>query len=236
MLKRFWQVDSFRGIAIIMMIAFHILYDLTYLRGIDFAISSGFWFIFGRITAVMFLFLVGMSLSISYNRIRKTMDPDQITIKYIKRGVKIFALGLLITVATWFTIPDAFIFFGVLHLIGVAIVLSRPLLSKTYLNLVLGLAIISVGLYLSPMLFPFEELAVLGFQYASLYTFDYFPILPWFGVVLLGLFAGNMCKIYEKKPIESNNLIIKALSFLGRHSLIIYLLHQPILIAIILLI
>ena len=235
-MKRFWQIDSFRGIAIIMMIAFHVLYDLTYLRGIDFSVSSGFWFIFGRITAVMFLFLVGISLSISYNRIRKTMATDQITIKYIKRGVKVFALGLLITITTWFTIPDAFIFFGVLHLIGVAIVLTRPLLSRTYLNLGLGLAIITIGLYLSPLIFPFEELAVLGFQYASLYTFDYFPILPWFGVVLLGLFAGNITGIYKKKPIESSNTIIKALSFLGRHSLVIYLLHQPILIGLILLI
>ena len=235
-MKRFWQLDSLRGIAVIMMITFHILYDLTYLKGIDFAVSSGFWFIFGRITAVIFLFLVGISLSISYNRIKKIMSPDQITIKYIRRGVKIAILGLVITAVTFFAFPQAFIFFGVLHLIGIAIVLTRPLLSRTYINLILGLAIITLGLYLSTIIFPFQELAALGFQYAGLYSFDYFPILPWVGVVFLGLFTGNLTKIYEKKPVETENNIAKSLSFLGRHSLIIYFLHQPILIGLILLI
>ncbi len=235
-MKRFWQVDAVRGIAVIMMIIFHFLFDLVFLKGFEIVMSSGLWLIFGRITAIIFLFLVGFSLSLSYNRIKTIMNSVEISLKYIRRGVKIFILGLVITVITFFVIPEAFIFFGVLHLIGAAIILARPLLSKTYLNLAIGSLIILFGLFLSTLSFPYQELAILGFQYADLYTFDYFPIFPWLGVIFLGLFAGNISKLYEKKPKLATNFLTKFLSALGRNSLVIYFLHQPILILLIMLI
>ena len=235
--KRFWEVDSLRGLAIVMMVMFHFIFDLNYFGIYSFNIHSGFLWWFARITASMFVFLVGVSLSLSYARttlLNNYITEKELFLKYLKRGLKIFSYGLLITAATWIFIRDGFIVFGILHFIGIAIILEYVFIKRKYLNLFLGLAFIAVGIILMGFKFDFYGLLWLGFIPKNFYTVDYFPLLPWLGIVSFGIFLGNT--LYEKYvrqfklPDLSSNLVVKISSFLGKHSLLIYLIHQPIII------
>lgn len=237
--KRFWEIDVLRGLAILMMVTYHLIFDLTYFGIFSFNVSSGIWWWFARITAFIFLFLVGISLTLSYTRV-ELMGPQKekksLFPKYLKRGVKIFSLGLLITLATWIFIPVDFIVFGVLHFIGIAIILEYPFLKKKYLNLIFGIIFIVCGLVLAQFTVSYPWLLWLGLKPAEFVTVDYFPLLPWLGVVSLGLFAGKILYPNYKRrfhlPDLSKNPFTEIFSFLGRHSLLIYLIHQPILILI----
>jgi len=212
---RFWEVDALRGIAIVMMIAFHLAFDLSYFGNYDLNIHSGLWRLFGRATASIFILLTGISLSLSHSRSATGME------KYLKRGLKIFCWGLLITLITRLFFPAEFIIFGILHFIGLSIILSYPFLGQKRWNLIIGLAIIIVGLSLKgPLpLFP-----------TPFRTFDYFPLFPWFGLIPIGIFLGNSLYPNHTRRFSIPELSTP-LSLLGRHSLLIYLLHQPVLIA-----
>jgi uncharacterized membrane protein len=241
--KRFWEIDVLRGLAILMMITYHLIFDLYYFGVFPFNISSGVWWWFARSTAFLFLFLVGISLTLSYTRAELTeqkqekknlQEKTSLFPKYLKRGAKIFSLGLLITLATWIFIPEDFIVFGVLHFIGIAIILEYPFLNKKYLNLTLGIIFIIAGFVLAQFTVDYPWLLWVGLKPAGFITVDYFPLLPWLGVVSLGLFAGKtLYPDYKRRfhlPDLSKNPFTGIFSFLGRHSLLIYLLHQPILI------
>ncbi len=235
--KRFWEVDSLRGLAIVMMVVFHFIFDLNYFGIYSFDIHSGFLWWFARITASMFILLVGVSLSISYARttlLNRNITERDLFLKYLKRGLKIFSYGLLITAATYIFIGDGFIVFGILHFIGIAIILEYVFIKRKYINLFLGLVFIAAGIFLMNFRFNFYGLLWLGFTPNNFYTVDYFPLLPWLGVVSFGIFLGNtLYKKYVRQfklPDLSSNLIVKISSFLGKHSLLIYLIHQPIII------
>jgi uncharacterized membrane protein len=232
MQARFWEIDFARGIAVVMMIAFHLLFDLYYFRGFSVVLDSGFWLVFARITLIIFLLLVGVSLSISYSRVKAVLQPRKITEKYVKRGSKTFLYGLITTAVTLIAFPTNAIWFGVLHCIGISIILAIALLPYRKLNLLLGLVFIVLGVLLFTQTFNFPWLLWLGFAPANFYTFDYVPLLPWFGVVLLGLFFGKT--LYENRRPKTGPKAAGPICWLGRHSLLIYLIHQPILVGILL--
>ncbi len=227
--KRFWEIDLLRGIAIIKMVIFNWSFTLFYLGIYTFTEGMAF----PGAAAAVFIFLVGLSLTISYSRV-KHKKSKEIYKKYFSRGLKIFGYGILITIITFITFPEAFIIFGILHLIGVSVILGQFFLNFKKLNLFLGLIIIVLGLYLRNFSFDFSWLLWLGFTPKNYYTFDYFPILPWFGITLLGIYFGNLLYKNGKRRFKikdvSNVSIVKFLTFLGRKSLIIYLVHQPLLV------
>ena len=233
MIKRLWEVDSLRGIAIILMVIFNYSFALSYLH--IFTVNDGllYWYVFPRFIATMFIFIAGLSLTLMHSQNKKEVHK-----KFFLRGFKIFSLGLLITIITYLTFPEAFVIFGILHLIGISIILGSFFLKFRKLNLLLGFLIIALGIYLENFSFDFSWLLWLGFIPKNYFTFDYFPILPWFGVTLLGIFFGNSLYKNGKRNFKikdlSNSSIVKFLSFLGRKSLTIYLLHQPLLIIILL--
>ncbi len=235
--QRFWEVDNLRGLAIIMMVTYHFIFDLTFFGIFPFNIYSGFLWYFARITAVTFIFVMGLSLTLSYSRAEIIGDKKAGSFeKYLKRGLKIFSLGLGVTLVTWIFIPSEFIIFGVLHFIGIAIIISYPLIKSKNLNLYLGIFFILVGTYLGNFTFNFNWLLWLGFIPQNFQTVDYFPIFPWFGVVLLGLYFGRILyKNYQRQfkfPDISERHVVRGFSFLGKNSLLIYLIHQPIIILI----
>jgi len=224
-MKRFWEIDTARGIAIILMVVFHLFRDLKYFQVFAFE-SFGFWWVFPRIIASMFIFLVGISLSVSYSRTKNKSFR-----KYLKRGLKIFSWGLIITAVTWAMVPESFIFFGILHFIGVGVIIAYPFLKKPKYNLQAGLAFVVFGWVISGFFFDFPYLMPLGFFARGIQTFDYFPLFPWFGLVLIGTWFGNLLYPDGERYLKIKNIdntTTRILSFMGRNSLKIYLIHQPI--------
>jgi len=232
---RYWEVDGVRGTAILMMIAFHVAYDLDHFGGARLAVDRGFWWALARLTAFLFLLLVGVSLTLSYARASSRLSPGALRQKYVRRGLTLFFWGLLVTAVTWMVVPEGVIVFGVLHFIGVAVILAYPLLRCHRANLVLAIACMAVGAGLEGVTTDTPLLLWLGIPPEGFYTFDYFPLFPWFGVVCLGLFVGTMLYPRGRRvfalPDWSRVHGVRELAYLGRHSLAIYLLHQPVLVA-----
>lgn len=230
--ERFWEVDAARGVAILMMVLYHFMYDLDTFGGYAVESTSGFWARFADLTAFSFVFLVGVSLAISY---AKSVRPH--FGKYLRRGMKVIGYGMLLTLATWI-LGMGTIVFGILHLIGTSIILAYPFLRFRSLNLAAGLSLIIAGWYLQ-ILDPVSEgpwLLPLGVVPEGLFMPDYRPLLPWFGVVLLGVFVGNLVYGDGKRMAGMVGAAgttpepARPLMFLGRYSLFIYLVHQPILV------
>lgn len=212
---RIWELDFLRGIAILMMVVFHILYDLNTFYQVPILYEQGPVYYIGKTAASLFIIVAGISCSLSRNN--------------VKRGAKLFALGLVITLVTSLTVPGSNIFFGILHFLGTAILLY-PLFKhlKPCLLLTLGTGIILTGFYLKRIAMPNHLLAPLGLMGPDFYSADYYPLVPWLGLFLYGVVLGKM--IYREKnslfasfPFRQNPL-----NTLGRHSLAIYLLHQPV--------
>jgi len=191
------------------------------------------------ITASVFVVLVGVSLTISFNKKRKKLSLSDIRIQFVKRGLKLIGFGLLITVVSWLVIPERFVIFGILHCLGVSIILSIPFISFTRLNLLLGGLIIGFGLSLRLFTFSFNYLILFGFLPPKYFTIDYFPLFPWFGVVLLGIALGNFVYPDGQRRFhlidKSIHLVPEKICFIGRNSLPIYFIHQPVLVGCILL-
>lgn len=234
---RFWEVDLTRGLAVIMMIVFHFVYDLDYFGIRSSNISTGFWFYFARATAGLFILLVGISLVLSTSRAEMQGKRGQIFAGLLKRGLWIFFLGAIVTLATYILVGDGFIVFGILHFIGISIILAYPFLSlrPRAMNLVFGAAAIAIGLFLQARSYPTPWLLWLGLAPEGFYTLDYVPIFPWFGVVLIGIFLGGVLYGGYRRnfplPDISGSFSARLLCIMGQNSLIIYLVHQPLIVA-----
>jgi uncharacterized membrane protein len=231
---RFWEVDAARGVAIIMMVIYHTTYDLDALGGHDVDATSGKWALFADATAGLFLFLVGVSLAIS--RARTSLTGWRLFGKYLARGLRILAYGMVLT-GVFLVLQMGVVAFGILHLIGVSIILAYPFLQLRFTNLVLGCLIFVAGQYVLAQDLISQNYWLLPFGVIpeGVIMPDYRPLLPWFGVVLIGLFFGNAvyadgrrpASLPAKAPIPTRPLLP-----LGRNSLFIYLIHQPIVIAV----
>jgi uncharacterized membrane protein len=231
-------VDALRGIAIVMMVIYHFMYDLYYFQISDAIFTNPFWHYFQRIDASTFILLVGVSLAISHTRALKKVGVDRgLAGKFVQRGLRIFGWGMVLTLGTWiFLGPRLAIKFGILHFIGVSVAISYPFLRLRWLNLLLGIVLLVTGQFLLRLTFPWPWLLWLGFEPANHAYVDYFPLIPWFGVILIGVFLGNTLYADNLRrfplPDLSHLWPVRVLQRLGQHSLTIYLVHQPILFAI----
>ena len=228
--KRYWEIDSLRAVAISMMITFHVLFLLNDSGIYSINVYSGFWWWFARVTAGTFIFVVGISLTISYSK-----SPN--IRRFLLRGLKVFALGLGVTLVTWIFIRDKYVIFGILHFIGTAIIIGYFFIRFRLLNLALGVACIAAGVYLYSLRFSFGWLLWLGLTPKGYQSADYFPLLPWLGVALMGIFFGKLLYPHGNRRFKLRdfyNPITRPLCFLGRHSLIIYLIQWPVVLGILL--
>ena len=230
--SRLWEIDLFRGIAILMMLLFHTVFDLSFFRIAPINATTGFWHYFAYATASLFLLIVGVSLIVSYVRAQQKLSGIPLALKFVYRGIFIFALGLLVTLGTWLYLREGFVIFGIPHLIGVSIILSPLFFRFGKYTILLGLACISAGWIIPGMRGP-SFLLPLGIMPPGFTSVDYTPLFPWLGMVLLGmgigqyLYAGGL-RQFSLKPLP--DVLVKPLSFLGRLSLVIYLVHQPVIV------
>jgi uncharacterized membrane protein len=231
---RYWEIDLFRGIAILMMVLFHTLFDISYFGISPVIVSSGFWRYFAFATASLFLLIVGISFSISYARAARSHSGRQLASKFLVRGAGIFSLGLLVTVCTWLYLGEGYIIFGILHLIGVSIILAPLFYRFGKFNIIIGAACVLIGSAVTAINGPLWLLP-LGIHPAAFWSVDYTPLFPWFGVVLIGigcgvwLYPGGVPR-YQLLKLPAS--LQGPLTFPGRYSLWIYLAHQPVIIVI----
>jgi len=222
--QRLLLIDALRGVAIAMMVAFHFCFDLSYFGLADFNFyQDSFWLNARTLILSSFLFLVGVSLVLATR-------SGLILTRYLRRLGYLLGAALLVSVATWWMFAERFVFFGVLHFIALASVLGLVFVRAGWLNLVLGIALILVAnRYQSPW-FDEPGRRWIGLMTHKPPTEDYVPLLPWFGVVLLGMFAGpTLRRLARHWQPRSAAPPLGWLAFAGRHSLFIYLLHQPLL-------
>lgn len=204
-------IDAIRGFTIILMIFFHLFFDLDNFGFISIdIINEPFWYALPRLIVFLFLFAAGMSLTVAHQ--------DRIHWKaFWKRFLKLAAFALLISVVTYKMFPENWIYFGTLHAIALISLASLPFIKKPNLSLVIALL-----LFIPSILFDFN----LPWIHLPHQSWDYISPFPWVGASLLGIFAVH--KNMHRVTI-SDNAFVKFLNFLGRHSLFIYLVHQPIL-------
>ncbi len=220
--KRLLNLDLYRAFAIILMVLFHFAYDLHYFGFSDIDTTQSPFFVPLRTFIVaLFMSAVGMSFYLVY---RQKFNRQ----KYIKRLLLLGSAAAAISLSSYWLFPESWVYFGVLHLIFVSSIIGPFCVKKPNIAGAVGVAI--VGLYLVGYRSPlFEWLQpVLGLPLR--HTEDLAPFIPWFGVVLLGIFAMHY-RVLDVVKIPEGWLSQK-LAFLGRHSLLIYLIHQPILFAI----
>lgn len=226
--------DELRGFAIICMVIYHAMYDLKYLHGIDVPIFFESWFdVIRDIFAGMFMFISGTVCKYSSNN--------------IKRGAQCFFIGMMMTFIMPFFMNGT-VLFGILHFMGISMMiygLCEGILNKipSIVGIIIcvflfiftmnvqngylgfgGFAIIDIPskAYEVGVLFP------LGIAGNGFYSADWFPLLPWLFVFIAGSYFGTYAKNGDL-PKWVYPVHIKWLATVGRYTIWVYILHQPIL-------
>lgn len=223
---RYAVVDLLRGIAIVMMFSYHLAWDLNNFRLVELDFyHDPFWLHYRTVIVSLFLLVMGASLQLAHHR--------QIRLNaFVRRLSWLIACALIISVSTYIYSGQRYIYFGILHFIAVASILGLLFVRFYWLNLVLGVGIVIVGLSLQHSFFDARVWNWIGFVTSKPQTDDYVPLFPWFGVVLLGMFIARLVFIERRLPaladFNNRSSISRLLQFGGRHSLPIYMLHQPV--------
>lgn len=240
--ERLHLIDSLRGVAIIMMVFFHLFYSMKYLFGLELAwFSPPFSTVWQFIIASMFVGIAGFSSNLSHSN--------------VGRALRLFSVAILITVVTWVASVDTPIKFGVIHCLAVCIfiyALVEPALKKVDPRILAVVALYmyymtysvqdgfltlapSVHVMLPESLYSTQFLFWLGFPHERFASGDYFPLMPYFFIFLFGAALGMIGSRegYASVLYKGRSGV---LGFLGNHSLAVYLIHQPIIIGILFLI
>ncbi len=231
---RLWPLDALRGAAIVAMIVFHFAWDLSALGFIatDVTEHQG-WRLFSHAIAGSFLAIAGAALALAHGAgLRREA--------FLRRLAIIAAAAALVTAGTWFAFPDRFVTFGILHAIALFSLLALPLARAAWpLPLLLAAGVVAAHLWLqSPASAALQAWLAdsalgplwrhLGLTWDPPASVDFVPLVPWFACLLAGVAAGGRLLVSRRQaspaPAAANPLIV-----LGRWSLPIYLVHQPIL-------
>ena len=224
MKQRIWELDALRGICILVMAAVHLVFDLSEFVGFGQLLVSPLFSALMNHGGILFILLSGLCATLGSRAFR--------------RGLTVFACGMLCTAVTWgmyrlgFSGGDLVIRFGILHCLGFCMMLW-PLfrrLSPGFLACI-GIMLVAAGIFAGTVTVSVPYLFPLGLVTDSFTSGDYFPLLPSLGWFLLGGVLGRL--LYRKKEtllpgIDPDNPFLKFFRFCGTHSLAIYLVHQPV--------
>ncbi len=217
--NRINELDILRGLAVIAMVIYHYFFILEYFQYGDYDMFHGWLNYTARFAQYSFLGLVGITLAIS----KKTTKQQWL------RSLKLIPFAFMVTLATAIFAPAVYVKFGILHHIAVSIFLLAPISKKPKLALALGVIALILGDFLRSFASASWPLIFLGTGSKNFYALDHFAIFPWIGVTLIGIFIGGT---FYKKKKGKINLEIPPLTLIGRHSLLVYMIHVPILLAI----
>lgn len=230
MKQRIWELDALRGLMIWGVVIIHLIFDLDYFLGIDVIKNP---ILQACVDRCGFLFVVLSGVSVTLGR------------RSVRRGLQVFGCGMLITAVTtgmyFLQMADRFIiiYFGVLHLLGVCMLLW-PAFKKlpVWALAVLGAGFVALGIWFDTLHVDAAWLFPLGLRAYGFSSSDYFPVFPHLGWFLLGASLGRV--LYKEKasklPLSlADSLPVRFFRFCGRHSIWIYLIHQPVLYGIVML-
>jgi uncharacterized membrane protein len=215
-------LDLYRAAAIILMIIFHFTYDLNYFGFVELNTTRvPFWVHLRTFIVTLFMSAVGMSLYLAY---AKRFDAS----KLLKRLLLLGAASTVITAGSLLMFPESWIYFGVLHMIFVASLIGVVFVRVPYLSGMLGIVVVALYATGSLNMHPLFDLLKAPLDLPR-HTEDLAPFIPWFGVVLIGIAVMKLNPFAHIRVPQ--NALTKKLAFAGRHSLLIYLVHQPVLFA-----
>jgi uncharacterized membrane protein len=224
-MQRIDGLDIFRGMAILAMIFYHFTYDLNYFHIISVDMNHSLSFLMVRYTIMsMFLLSVGMSLALAHQNI----------IKWMSIRKRIFQLGfasLAVTIATYVVFPTSWVYFGILHFVLLASLITLPLLKFPKTTLMLSIFILlgsATKLLHMHGVYTFLQIPLNLPPHSE----DLVPLFPWLAVVFIGTFLIHnhlAQKIFAHKIFNTTSSMNKVLKKMGQNSLLIYLIHQPIL-------
>jgi uncharacterized membrane protein len=211
------------------MVVYHFSWDLSAYGfiAIDVVDDPG-WKAFARGIAGTFLLLVG------FNLVLATKDGFRAR-PYFRRLAIIVAAAAAVTMGTYFFAPDEFVYFGILHEIALASILALPFLwAPLWLTAVAAVVVLIAPDLLASPFFDWPPLLWLGLGVSPIPSVDYVPVFPWFGVVLAGIVGGKLF-LASSAPArlaawQPHGGFWRVVIFAGRWSLLIYLLHQLILV------
>lgn len=231
--QRYHLLDSIRGFLLILMITYHTMFDITMFSPGDFTVLNTGGYLFQQFIGWGFIFLSGMCRNLGK--------------RHLRRGLIILGGAMLVSLVSYFFMPDMPISFGILTFMGSATLIMIPLenllkdvhaptamaiclllflLCKNvpYGNLGFeGLALVELPRFL----YQNTATAYLGFPPTGFVSGDYYSLIPWFFLYLSGYFFWN-CFCQTQKVQKILSFKVPVIDFLGRHSLLIYLVHQPI--------
>ncbi len=233
------EVDVGRTGAILMMGAYPAAYDVHKLAPtVDIDPFGGGWRALQVACGSTFLFVVGVSLAVSNGRARaRGLRGWALHRRHLRRAGQVALAALLVSVVTLVALGDDYVRFGILHCIAAAMVIGPLLLPLGWWNVPLGVAAIGAGVWMDDNLTSeVPGLLVLGVP-AENGGVDWYPLLPWLGPVLIGLAIGRALYPAGRRGPWGDRLPeprhARALGAPGRHALPIYLIHQPVLIALV---
>ncbi|MCB1420678.1 MAG: DUF1624 domain-containing protein [Notoacmeibacter sp.] len=229
---RIAAIDAARTIALAAMAVYHFTWDLEFFGYVQAGTAaSGGWKLFARCIAGSFLLLAGIGLVLGHGQGMRWRA-------YLVRLGRVATAAALITLVTWFAMPDSFIFFGILHQIAFAGILGLAVLRLPWI----ATAVLAAAIFALPFVFRDPAFAAPWLRWTGLAPFppvsnDYVPAFPWTGVVLAGMALAQLGGAHgwfeALRRTRLNALVPAWLAWPGRHSLAFYLLHQPILIALV---
>lgn len=228
--NRFPELDMFRGLAVVMMIIFHFFVDLSFLGLSGPDPFSGFLKAFGLCTATMFITIAGISAHIKAD---KTPGIKNQVFVFLKRGGYLILIGFGISLCTWYFLKgEGYVVFGILHLIGTCLILTPVFHRLYYTNLVIAGILLLFPFYIDLPPAPIW-LTWVGLHPEGFFSVDYTPLIPWLAPFLIGLFLGKCFYPKEKRGDTSLSRLTRICNpfiVAGKHSLFIYLIHQPVII------